>query len=279
MNLNIPKISIVIPSYDGYREGNVPKLLEDLKKQIFQDFEVILVKGVKPNGRARNEGVKRARGEILIFIDDDVRLGDEKVINNLRRILNENSDIGIAGCSKLLNLDANYFQRLCHREFPRDSLPVVERVMDTDKAAHDCLAIKKSLYEELGGEHDFLIRGTDPELRYKVRSAGYRVVIAPHTFIYHPHPKSLKELVKKSFRDGTGAAWVFKNYPELVFEVSEKDTGEFKPKRSFIYRYIRRIFNLIWSLFSFKFLRFISDFFYITGYIYGLIIKGERIQG
>ena len=60
-----PKVSIIIPSLDGSREGNVSRLVEDIRKQSFQDYELILVKGESPNGHARNVGVRKAKGEIL----------------------------------------------------------------------------------------------------------------------------------------------------------------------------------------------------------------------
>ncbi len=40
-----PLVSVIIPSLDGYRNGNVPKLLANLRNQPMQDFEVIIVDG------------------------------------------------------------------------------------------------------------------------------------------------------------------------------------------------------------------------------------------
>jgi hypothetical protein len=33
-----PRVSIIIPSFDGYRGGLLPRLLEDLEKQTFSDY-------------------------------------------------------------------------------------------------------------------------------------------------------------------------------------------------------------------------------------------------
>ena len=78
-----PAISVVIPSRDGTRGGNVDRLLDNLRSQTRQDFEVILAIGFSPNGHARNQGVKPARGKYLVCIDDDVTLGHERVLENL----------------------------------------------------------------------------------------------------------------------------------------------------------------------------------------------------
>ena len=65
-------MSIVLPSLDGHRDGCVPRLLESIEAQTFQDFEVHLVKGVAPQGKAINEGAARAQGDILLIVDDDM---------------------------------------------------------------------------------------------------------------------------------------------------------------------------------------------------------------
>ena len=58
----LPEVSVVIPTWDGQRGGNVPRLVEQLKRQSLQRIEVILSLHEFPNGRARNLGAKMAQG-------------------------------------------------------------------------------------------------------------------------------------------------------------------------------------------------------------------------
>ena len=37
-----PKVSVIIPSLDGFRDGNVEKLISDIKSQSFKSVEIIL---------------------------------------------------------------------------------------------------------------------------------------------------------------------------------------------------------------------------------------------
>ena len=109
---NLTKATVIIPSLDGYRDGNVEKLLEDLKRQTLRDFELKIIKGVRPNGKARNTGAKGAKGNILIFIDDDVRLGHNKVLHNLIKPLEADDSLVMTGASVKIREGAGYLA--CH---------------------------------------------------------------------------------------------------------------------------------------------------------------------
>jgi O-antigen biosynthesis protein len=62
--------SIIIPTLD--RGSELQECLESLWKQTNQDYEIILVREHGELARLRNAGAAKAKGEYLIFIDDDV---------------------------------------------------------------------------------------------------------------------------------------------------------------------------------------------------------------
>lgn len=271
-----PKVSVIIPSLDGYREGNLPELIEDIKKQTFKDWQIYIVKGIFPNGRARNEGVKGTTGEILIFIDDDVRLGNEKVMENLVKVISEEK-IGLAGPSQLIPEDSNDFQKKAVRQLSRVYFPVVKEITETDMVTHMCLAVRREVFEKVGRENENLVRGTDPDLRYRIRKAGYKIVVVPETWAYHPLPENLISLLKMNFEKGKGSAAVFKKFPDLIYEAPDYKVKNFVPKRSFIYRILRFIYRLFYFLFTGKFIRLSADTAYALGYIWE-IIRGIDTQ-
>lgn len=279
-----PKVSVIIPSYDGSRGGNVEKILSDLKNQTFQDFDVDIVTGVKPNGKARNAGVARARADFLLFIDDDTTIGTDLLIENFIRVLEADNRIGLVGASRLLFPEATAFQRKCQTQLMRTEFPVIQSITDSDMATHDCMAMRKSVYLEVGGESDVLQRGTDPDLRFRLRKAGYRIVIAPDTWIYHPVPKTFNDLVTKAYKNGVASAWVFKNYPDMAYEAPEENpgTGKWEPgtdyKKSFAARWARRMYDLLKSFGTGKWLRGCYDTAYIFGYLRGLTMSSKKIE-
>lgn len=97
--MNLPFISVIVPTYG--REEPLKDTIEDLLQQDYPQFEVLVIdqtaqhqpeidrylKQQAADGRirwervnwaslpgARNYGVRRAKGEIVLFVDDDVRI-------------------------------------------------------------------------------------------------------------------------------------------------------------------------------------------------------------
>ena len=95
--MSLPYFSVIIPTLN--EEKFLPKLLKDLEKQIFNDFEVLIIDGGSTDGTLftiekfkkkleirilqlnkksvsfqRNYGAKRAKGKFLVFLDADTRI-------------------------------------------------------------------------------------------------------------------------------------------------------------------------------------------------------------
>ncbi|MCC6694158.1 MAG: glycosyltransferase [Candidatus Hydrogenedentes bacterium] len=271
---------MIIPSWDGYRNGCVPRLLESVERQTFQDYELRLVKGVSPQGKAINQGAADARGEILLVLDDDSRLADDTVFEILVRVLDEDPKIGMAGASIVLPPEVNDFQRRAALQFPRFNTPVVERVVDSDLACHGCCAMRKEVFEAVGREREDIIRGLDPDLRVRLRAAGYRVVLAPNARIYHPLPDGWNRLLKMFFRNGFGSAYAQKFQPDSVYDTHEElDAAAFKPRTSFAWRILRFPARLVKALAEGKFLRLGAYTAYAFGYMWGFLTARRESVG
>ena len=264
-----PRVSVIIPSLDGHRGGAVPRLLDSLKRQSCQDFEVHLVRGVRPQGRALNHGAREARGEVVIILDDDACLADDTVIERLLDTLAEDPAIGMAGASIVVHPDATPFQRRAAAQFPRFHMPVVDMTTDSDMACHGCCAIPRRVFWEIGGEREDIVRGLDPDLRARLRNRGYRVVLAPHARIYHPMPDGWRALLRTFFRNGLGSAYSRKYRPDSVFETHERvaATG-FHSRTRFAYRLVRFPARLLVALVRGQEMRFAAYAVYACGYVW-----------
>ena len=205
-----PPIALIVPSLDG----NVEPLLASVRRQTWQPAEVAVVKGVRPNGHARNQGVKQTTAPLLVFVDDDALLGDQWVIEHLVAPLLADPSIGVTGASKLLPPNAPLFQRWVAREVARITHPVVAAPLETNpdppsfysEITTTCCAMRREVFAQAGGFDSTLLRGVDTELFVRVRRQGYRFVLVPNTWAYHPAPATFGKLMRKQFLYGIGAA-------------------------------------------------------------------------
>ena len=113
-------VSIVIPTLN--EEKYLPILLQSIKKQDFKDYEIIIsdafsidktIEIAKEYGarvirdkkklpaRQRNNGVKIAKGEIILFLDADTKLPDDFLLTTYSDFTNKN--LTIAGFYLIFN--------------------------------------------------------------------------------------------------------------------------------------------------------------------------------
>lgn len=203
-----PRVALVIPAL----EGGAPGLEADAKLQTRVPDDVIVVRGVRPNGKARNEGVRRTTADLLVFVDDDARLGNRELIAQLIAPLGDPT-IGVTGSAKLLPADAPWFQRAVAQQVPRIEHPIVTEPLESNPPTEGhgystitttCAAMRRDVWEKSGGFSETLFRGVDTEFFSRVRRMGYRFVQVPQAYVTHPAPATFAKLWAKHFKYGIG---------------------------------------------------------------------------
>lgn len=264
----VPSVSIIVPTRDRHRRGLLDQLLRDLREQSFERFEVLLVIGDSRQGRAINRGVDEARGEFIVTMDDDTKIGTPKLLENLVATLRRNPDVGMVGASTVLPPGCGRFQKIASEQIPRRLFPIVSELTDSDMVQHPCLALRKSLFVEIGGEDEELIRGLDPILRYKVRQAGYRVAIAPHTYISHLLPDTLWSVVRMYFRNGKGSAFAQRHFPQRVLALSDgHQRNQFPPRVPFLRRVLSYPVRIGLAAVRWRWIRVATELSYSLGFV------------
>ena len=166
------KISVIIPTLN--EEKYLPKLLESLKGQSFEDFETIVsdagsqdktkaiaeeygalvVQGGMP-GVARNAGAKRASGEFLFFIDADVVLPKDFLENANKEMWDRYIDL--ATC-KFKPLSTRLVDRVIH--------VIICLVIRIERRIHPeafgfCILVTRRLFDRIVGFDESVVLAED----------------------------------------------------------------------------------------------------------------------
>lgn len=151
-------------------------------------------------GRARNEGffaltAQHPDVQYVQFVDGDceVELG---WLPHAQMVLEGSADIGaVCGRRRERNPGASIYNHLCDLEW---NTPVGE-AMETGGD----FMVRASAFSECGGFNGSLIAGEDPELGYRLRKLGYRIVRLDHPMTVHDASIfSLRQWAKRSSRAG-----------------------------------------------------------------------------
>lgn len=166
-----PTLSIIIPTLN--EEKNLPLLLESIKKQEFQDYEIIvadagsrdntvkialqqgckIVPGGHP-GKGRNEGAKAAQGKEFLFVDADVLFPEGFLGKFLKEVRRRNLDCAGAGLRAhgetlwytLGTRCWDLYFLLTQQIFPH---------------ASNCIYAKRQVHEQIGGFDEDIKFGED----------------------------------------------------------------------------------------------------------------------
>jgi GT2 family glycosyltransferase len=225
--VNHASVSAVIPTR-GNRRESLARLQQQLQEQTIPPLEVIVISGEETPGKARNRGAEQARGEWLLFLDDDASLDGDGVIEAMLEVFRSEREVGLVGAAIAVPPDAGPFARKYARQFPRSEVMPPEHCEDTDLATTLCCLISADLFRRIGGFREDLIAGEDPEWRDRIRREGKRVVLAPGVRVFHPPPESLAAALKRSYWYGIGDAQIKKKIPPALWRRSCRPYGWFR---------------------------------------------------
>jgi len=221
-----PKLSIVIPIYNGQR--TVRDTMESLKKQTFNDFEIIVVDdGSKDNtlnivkkyadkliineknsgpAVSRNKGIKAANSDLIILTDGDVILPDNWA-ENMYNALRENDVI-----MGKINIPESTFigDSISALGFPAGGSVGFNKIWKVNKEgytehASSCnMGIKKEIFEKYGyfDESFPLAGGEDGEFPYRITRRGVKIKYEPNALAWHEPRTSLKSFIRWQFYRG-----------------------------------------------------------------------------
>ncbi|MXV61219.1 glycosyltransferase [Natronorubrum sp. JWXQ-INN-674] len=158
---------------------------------------------------ARNTGIERATGEILVFLDADQWVTPGWLESALDR---------------LTELEADYLAPNIRLKAPDDPSPVarynlisgfpIEGFLEQHHyAPTSCLFVTRTLLDDVGSFDERLVSGGDLEFGNRVHDAGYDLEYAPEATVIHPTRDSFRSLIGRNVRIGRGHCQLQRYYP------------------------------------------------------------------
>jgi len=185
-------------SKDNYEIIFVDNNSKDKTYELALKYPIKVYKEMKQGlSEARNCGIKNATGEILVFLDADMKL-DNNYLTYHERTFDDNS-VG-AGGGKVLPLFStiisNYLGVSLFDSYPRYKR---EQFVRTYPGCN--LTIKRSVIEEVGTFQEKMISAEgvtrfaeDKEICERIRKAGYKIKYNSDAIVYHENVYTLKKL-------------------------------------------------------------------------------------
>lgn len=252
-----PLVSVIIPTLNRYEY--LKDVLEDLEKQTYQNFEVILVDQSEPFQKefyqgfdldinliyqeekalwlARNTAIRESKGDYVLLFDDDSRIDDDWIVEHLKCLDFFNADIssGVSISKAGAKIPENYAY-FC-----------ISSQLDTGN-----VLLPKSIFKELGlfdrqfekqrmGDGEFGLRAylanfkniSNPyakRLHLKVGSGGLREMGSWDAFrpkkIFAPRPiPSVLYLFRKYFGNKAARFALLKTIPSSIMPYRYKQNS------------------------------------------------------
>jgi len=184
LNQGYPDFEILVVDA-GSKDKTVP-ILSEYMNLSSKPFNLIEVSPETTIGKARQIGLEKSSGEILVYIDSDVELPDNRWIYNMMIPLDDKK---VGGVQTLSKKEPSFMLRILQRICREPSYEYKYTVIDKDHhepVGTSHLLLRKSAVIEAGGFKD-LNWGEDTDLTDRMMEVGYKFIYLPSEKVYHHH--------------------------------------------------------------------------------------------
>ncbi len=243
------KFSIIIANYNG--QNYLSDCLSSLFETTHPNFEIIIVEDGSTDSSletisyfrklhaivliknrhnlglvaSRNKAIERAKGDILIFLDNDTRV-ERNWLTGLEETFSKSSQVGAAQCKIFDFKKKHIIQEVGMKIIRQTGWGMTLGRGEADRGQYNnsieivalgaALAVRKEVARQVNGFDEKLVHYTDDlDFSWRVWISGYRIVLSPKSFVYHytkshqPTWRLYFHLSKNSYR------MILKNY-ELI---------------------------------------------------------------
>lgn len=199
-------VSVIIPAYN--EENYLDKCLNSLQNQTFSNFEIVIINDGSTDqtskvaskynikllsishggpGRARNLGVKKSVGEILVFLDADMYI-DKNYIKNLINPILSGKGIGSYSTSEYVGNIDNLWAKCWN----------ITHDIQSNKRINFGQDLNNLVFRAILRDKFLMLEGFNPSLGYyddhSLNKEGLKVIPVSNAICYHHNTSTLSEV-------------------------------------------------------------------------------------
>jgi GT2 family glycosyltransferase len=227
-----PRVSVVICAYNA--AGTIDECLTALAALTYPDFETIVVDdgssdatGAIAAGHpgvrlitsanhglaaARNVGLHHATGEIVGYIDADVRVDPDWLTYLVQPFLV--SDAVAAGGPNVIPADDSWFAQ-CVARAPGSPTHVLLNDRVAEHVPGCNCAFRREALRAIGGFNPVFARaGDDVDVCWRLQERGWTIAFAPAALVWHRHRRTMRAYWRQQVGYGEGETWLLQAHPD-----------------------------------------------------------------
>jgi len=169
-------------------------------------------------GKANNQGLKKTRGEFVLFLNPDTEFVKENGVGKIIELMKQNKKWGIVGCQLIgpdkeiqpsvrnfptffsqlmiiLKLQYLFPQSKVFKKYFQTDFDYQKR-KEVDQVAGSFILTRRKILDQVGSfDESFHLWFEDADLCYRVKKAGYQIIYSPEIKILHHGGKSFWQLM------------------------------------------------------------------------------------
>ena len=232
-----PRVSVVVCAYNA--ATTLEECLNSLERLAYPDFEIVLVNDGShdstgaiarrhprvrvidtPNrglGAARNAGLAAGGGEIVAYVDADVRVEQDWLDYLVQPLLGSADVVGSGGPNIVPADDPPLAQCIACAPGGPTHVLLEDRVAEHVPGCN--MAFRKTALLEIGGFNPIFLRaGDDVDVCWRLQARGWKIGFSPSALVWHHYRASVRAYWRQQVGYGEGETWLMEQHPEKFLD-------------------------------------------------------------